>query len=190
MTPMSITSLIHLLNLRNVKVSDIPHMLTLVGIRNSQVRLNTFNDLFVLICPTRSNGYEVRQYLATTFPGTPNLIKPVNPKGTAVLVPGVYKDCYALGLHKGRYEALVQVRPVKVWRDNDKDEVPEKTQYIDEGLFGINIHRASSTSLLIGQDSAGCQVIKRRADYDEFIDYCNKHKADHGNKFTYNLIEV
>ena len=69
---------------------------------------------------------------------------PMNSKGCAILVPGQYRGSHKLRLHQGRYLALGQQRSVKVYRDRDKDghyDFDEST--IDEGLFGINIHRAT-----------------------------------------------
>lgn len=43
------------------------------------------------------------------------------PGGTAILCPGQYVDAYEVGNHNGKYEALLQGRPVKVWRDYDRD---------------------------------------------------------------------
>lgn len=71
----------------------------------------------------------------------------MNPKGTAILAPGQYQSSHKIGLHRGKYKALVQHRPVTVYRDNNKDSKydlePTKK---DTGIFGINIHKA-------GQDS-------------------------------------
>jgi len=51
-------------------------------------------------------------------------------------------------------------KPVKVYRDNDKDEILDMTpDTIQAGLFGINIHRASVDHRpnRVGRWSAGCQ---------------------------------
>lgn len=167
-----------------------PNYLTIVGVRNVQARPNHYDDVILVSYKDSKGGRNLRTYTATTLPGTPALLKPINPKGTAVMVPGVYKDCYSLGLHKGKYLALVQSGKVKVWRDNDKDALPEKTLYVDEGFFGINIHRASLRDKLVGADSAGCQVIKSYSEFEEFIDLCLLHRARWGNKFTYTLVEA
>jgi hypothetical protein len=57
-------------------------------------------------------------------------------------------------------------------------------------MFGINIHRASSTQTLeeIGKNSAGCQVIQSPENYKLFIQLCEQSSEIFGNKFTYTLI--
>lgn len=160
----------------------------IVGYRNPKARPNHYDDYIEISFVTRDGRLHRKQYQATTLPGTPMLLKPINPRGTAILVPGVYKDAYAVGLHKGRYPALVQVRPVAVWRDNDRDRLPEKTAFVDRGLFGINIHRASFGARLVGPDSAGCQVIKDPTAYEEFMELCISARATLNNRFTYTLL--
>ena len=58
------------------------------------------------------------------------------------------------------------------------------------GYFGINIHRSNpyTESYLVNKWSAGCQVFKRIADYDEFINLCQQSAALYGNAFTYTLV--
>lgn len=164
--------------------------LNILGIRYSDSRPNYFDDQ-ILVFWKESYQWRGFEFQATTLPGIPSLLKPPNPHGTAVLVPGQYKRGYALGLHKGKYEALVQVAPVKVYRDPDLDaeyDLDEET--IEEGYFGINIHRASMYAKVVGADSAGCQVIKERVDYDLFISICKSKKIYQNNRFTYTLVQL
>lgn len=109
------------------------------------------------------NKYRVLLFNATTDPGTYYLENPVNVKGAAVLKEGIYKDAFKIGYHKNKknHKAFIQIGPVTVYRDNDKDNVPEKSNLEETGLFGINIHRA----YIDGRDSidkwsAGCQVLQ------------------------------
>ena len=60
---------------------------------------------------------------------------------------------------------------------------------IQEGVFGINIHKAGVDSTLIDSWSEGCQVFKRSADFDSFMEIIRKSRDKHGNSFTYTLIE-
>ena len=94
----------------------------------------------------------------------------------------------------GRYEALGQQKPVKVYRDNNLDDCYDFDESsIQEGLFGINIHRATKyagkKSSQIDRWSAGCQVIAAYDDFMEFMQICNNSKDIWGNSFTYTLIE-
>jgi hypothetical protein len=116
----------------------------------------------------------------------------MNVKGAAVLKSGEYKDAYAIGLHRGQYTALVQVKPVTTIRDNDRNAIINYFAPTTTGLYGINIHRATlnkQNKAVIGQDSAGCQVFRDVADYNEMIDLAKKSREKYGNKFSYILID-
>lgn len=62
--------------------------------------------------------------------------------------------CYSLGLHQGKYKALVQFMPITVIRVFDKDNYLDFTSGKEgTGIFGINIHRAnlSGKSIYVNQ---------------------------------------
>lgn len=161
----------------------------IVGIRNkaSDNVTNLFDDL-ITISYKEGGEWKYFEWPITTDPGTKAMKTVTNPTGVAILVPGQYRSCYYIGLHKGKYEALCQHRPVKVYRDANKDDKFDKINP-EEGLFGINIHRASQTeSLIVENWSEGCQVFKRGADFQEFMNICKKASKIHGNSFTYTLI--
>ena len=102
-----------------------------------------------------------------------------NAKGTAILVPGQYRGCWAIGKHNGKYKALVQIKPVKVYRDGNKDMIYDLLpETINEGLFGINIHRSNEaiTRNTVDMYSAGCQVFNNPNDFKNFIAICEKQK--------------
>jgi hypothetical protein len=60
---------------------------------------------------------------------------------------------------------------------------------IQEGIFGINIHKAGKDSTYVENWSEGCQVFKREADFNEFMTICKKAATVWGASFTYTLIE-
>jgi hypothetical protein len=93
-----------------------------------------------------------------------------------------------LGLHQGKYEALRQKSNVKVYRDPNRDMKYDENK-IQEGVFGINIHKAGVDSTFVENWSEGCQVFKRAKDFEEFMVIMRKAAAVHGNSFTYTLIE-
>ena len=110
------------------------------------------------------------------------------------MVPGQYRGSHKIRLHGGKYTALGQKSPVKVYRDRNADGVYDFDETtIDEGLFGINIHRATSksgkTSTYIDKWSAGCQVIAANDDWHEFLSICQEARDVWGNSFSYTLIE-
>ena len=97
--------------------------LNIIGVRAKGNKCtNTFDDAIVLIYNDELNKTIRYVFPATTDPGITELKNPSNVKGCAILVPGQYRGCYQLGKHKGKYEALVQRKPVKVHRDNNHAE--------------------------------------------------------------------
>ena len=166
--------------------------LNIVGIRSNQKNqiTNQFDDL-ITISYLISGVEQYHEYPITTEPGIHYSQNLLNQSGVAILVPGQYRGCWQIGLHQGKYEALVQRKPIKVYRDKDKDkEYDLLPETIDEGLFGINIHRSNpkGQSVEVGKWSAGCQVFKSSEDFNLFINLCKKAQKVWGNSFTYTLI--
>jgi hypothetical protein len=162
----------------------------IVGIRNSstgQKVTNVFDDL--LTVSYKLNGeWHFHAWAATTDPGKKGVMEYHNAAGVARLVEGQYRGSHAIGLHQGKYEALKQAKNVKVYRDANRDLTYDETK-IQEGIFGINIHKAGADSTYVENWSEGCQVFKKSADFDQFLAICKKSQAIHGNSFTYTLIE-
>jgi restriction endonuclease len=119
------------------------------------------------------------------------MLNPAQRKGTAILVPGQYRGAYEIGLHRGKYQALCQRKPLKVYRDDNKNEIYDYDQSkLDEGLFGINIHKAGAFSKRVDTWSAGCQVFASDTEFKSFMNYCNKQiENGHGKTFTYTLLK-
>lgn len=175
----------------------------LVGVRNTlstkNQYQNRFTDLLIVMSP--ENKKEVSIYKATTTPGIAFLYMPfrnwwmssalkdtINPNGVGILQPGVYD--YTIGSHRGKYQALVQgkakagrIKPV---------EKPENLKFttftpseIQDGNFGMNIHKAGKNTPSIDSWSAGCQVFK---DSDEFEEMMEKVRNSGQTTFKYALI--
>lgn len=168
--------------------------LNIIGIRkdNNKKITNRFDDILVVIYRNKE-GWQKEYFNITTEPGDYYMRKNLgNPKGTAILVPGQYRGCWKLGLHNGKYKALVQQKPVKVYRDGNKDDVYDlNPETINKGLFGINIHRSDRgfTRSTVDMYSAGCQVFNNPKDFDRFIEICQKQSSNFGNSFTYTLLD-
>lgn len=163
----------------------------LIGVRGSTRTAGKWDDKFYLLY--KENGKEKMLSFGnfTTDPGTYYLQHPMNPKGCAILVPGQYKGAYKIGLHNGKYEALVETGgPVSVYRDNNKNTVLDMSnKTIQRGNFGINIHHGGNSST-IGKYSAGCQVFKNPADLQTLLNVCKKSRNLYGNSFTYTLLNA
>jgi hypothetical protein len=162
----------------------------IVGVRNSatgQVVTNAFDD--VITVSFKIDGvWQYKEWANTTDPGKKGVMQFGNKAGVARLVEGQYRGSHTIRLHQGKYEALGQAKNVKVYRDANKDMKYDETK-IDEGVFGINIHKAGADSTYVENWSEGCQVFKKSAEFEEFMTICRKAKAIHGNSFTYTLIE-
>ena len=172
------------------------HNLNIVGVRNSETAgkvTNSFDDCLTLSYRL-NNEWKFHCFHCTTDPGTHWVENIINKKGVAILKPGQYRSSHKIRKHQGRYEALGQQKPVKVYRDanlDDKYDLIEES--VSEGLFGINIHRATKyagkKSTQIDKWSAGCQVIASNDDFAVFMKICRQARDLWGNSFTYTLIE-
>jgi len=162
----------------------------IVGVRNSATGnkvTNVFDDTMTL--SYKEGGvWKFHQWPCTTDPGTKGVKEFHNAAGVARLVEGQYRGSHSVGLHQGKYEALRQAKPVKVYRDANKDMTYDESK-IQEGIFGINIHKAGADSTYVENWSEGCQVFKKSADFEAFMVIIRKAVKIHGNNFTYTLIE-
>ena len=170
------------------KIYDKPYQLNIVGIRVTE-EPNKFNDPIIVFYKDDNGKWIFKQYKGTTDPGTYWLKSPMNNLGTALLKEGQWIDAWKIGMHKGKYSALTQQKPVTVYRDYDRDAVFDFDQKTSTGLYGINIHKAGANSSEVDKWSAGCQVFSKSADFEEFMNMANKHKSLYGNNFTYTLID-
>jgi len=153
-----------------------------IGTRSLANEKNKFDDYFYLI-----KGPIMYVFSGTTNPGTHWLKNLMNPKGCAVVKPGQYVDSWKLGMHQGKYEALVQAKPITVYRDNNKNDLAEENGKEDTGMFGINIHHANASAIssIIDKWSAGCQVLDNPEQFKTLISSC---KTSGRKAFTYTLL--
>ena len=162
----------------------------IVGVRNSSTGENVTNlfDDVLTISYKEGGQWKFHQWPATTDPGKKDVMEYHNAAGVACLVEGQYRGSHGIGLHQGKYEALKQAKNVKVYRDANRDMTYNEDK-IQEGVFGINIHKAGADSTYVENWSEGCQVFKKSADFDAFMAIVRKSRDIHGNSFTYTLIE-
>lgn len=167
--------------------------LNIVGIRASDLQADTFNDLLTVF-HFRPSGWAFYALQATTDPGAYHRLNPENVSGVGAIVPGQYRSVWKRGLHQGKYPALVQVKPMKVYRDNDRDALLEfDPAKVQEGIFGNNLHRAKlepGASLTVGKWSAGCQVLAANEDLDLVLSLMSlQEKVTGADTVSYTLLE-
>ena len=163
--------------------------LNIVGVRNAstgQVVTNVFDDVLTVSYKV-AGVWKFESWPATTDPGKKGVLEYHNAAGVARLVEGQYRGSHTIRLHQGKYEALGQAKNVKVYRDANKD-LTYNEDTIQEGIFGINIHKAGADSTYVENWSEGCQVFKRSADFDKFMAICRLAASIHKNSFSYTLI--
>ena len=168
----------------------------IVGVRNSETKgrvTNAFDDCITISYKVEGE-WQFRCFPCTTDPGTHWVENILNDRGVAILKPGQYRGSHKLRLHQGKYLALGQKKPMKIYRDANLDgkyDLIEES--VREELIGINIHRATSRaggkSTRVDKWSAGCQVIADNDDWHTFLDICQTAREIHGNSFSYTLIE-
>jgi len=178
----------------NYKVFKEPFELNLWGVRAGDQEVRTFNDQLFIFYNNGNGNWFTKQFDITTDPSDLYLLKPINPQGTAIVKSGQYIDLWNFGFHKGRQDhpALIQVNPIKVYRDNNLDDKKDFNESsVEEGLFGINMHRASQWGItkLVGLYGAGCQVHEDCNKYtDVFIPLVKVHVSSVQKLFSYTLI--
>ena len=163
----------------------------IIGIRNlnfGKKVTNVFDD-WITISYKVNGEWQLHVWAATTDPGTKAVKEFKNKNGVARLIPDQYRGCYIIRKHAGKYDAVCQDKPVKVWRDKNKDNTFDEV-IVQEGIFGINIHKSNpkTESQFVENWSEGCQVFKRAKDFKLFMEICEKAKEIHGNRFTYTLL--
>jgi hypothetical protein len=170
-----------------------PYKLNVVGVRNPMNTSPTrFDDKLAYFYYDDNGKLNGKVVPGTTSPSVYYLQKPMVSSGTAILKQGQYKDSYSIGLHRGKYEALVQSKPVTVIRDNDRNKIINFLAPTTTGYYGINIHRATlgkENVVYIEADSAGCQTFQNINEFNDMMKLARKSRDLYGNKFTYTLID-
>jgi hypothetical protein len=164
--------------------------LNIIAVRHEDTSANTFNDTFCVLYK-RNKKWQLAQFKCTTDPGVYYRKNPCNVDGTAIVVPGQYRGLWTFGFHQSKYPALVQNKPVTVFRDGNMDDTINTDVTTQTGYFGINCHRASAKheSKQVDRWSAGCQVLANPDDFKSIMTLCRESSLQWGNTFTYTLLE-
>lgn len=158
--------------------------MNVIGIRKNNPHAGKFDD-WMYWAYIDTLGFErVFSMPLTTDPMKYYLQNPCNVKGCAILKPGQWRGMWTRGLHRGKQTALIQVKPVTVYRDTNRDDILDVTGKEDTGLFGINFHTGDGQTA-----SAGCQVTPIKADHAHCLEL-NKAQFEHIGTYstTYTLL--
>lgn len=166
--------------------------LNIVGVRSADLQANTFND-WVTVSHKRASGiWAFYAFQATTDPGVFWRENPENVSGVAMLAAGQHRALWRIGLHQGKYPALVQNADAVVYRDSNRDKLlqPDAAK-VETGKFGINCHRANpdGASQNVDKWSAGCQVLADSDDFSFLLTLCQRQiVVRKALTFTYTLL--
>ncbi len=175
---------------------DGPYDLNIIGVRNLENNANQYDDKLHVCYLSEDGKWREDIFQVSTDPGRYWLEKE-DYKACAVYAhPQQARGAYQLGKHRGKYEALVQLRPVLYWRDGNKDSKADygatngNDGHVFKDVIGLNIHRSSiHDSDEVNKYSAGCIVFSKMDEYKTFMKLVHKQKETMGfHTFTFTLI--
>ena len=186
-----IDKLIRYMRSKNYEVYDKVGVLNIVGMRTKDDGrvTNKFDDILNVFYKNQNGNWDLFEYTITTTPG----YKPKTtelPNRVTVLKLGQYVDQYKLGFHQNKPEHKCLKYATSIVHRNDKPGQYNYKAGTEQGGFGINIHRSSSTgsSENVFNWSEGCQVFKNINQFKQFIQLCeNQVSIAKKDKFTYTL---
>jgi len=193
---MNLQDIVDEMQILGFDVDTRPNALNVVGIRDASVAVpENYSDNIAYFWYNNDGELEGKIAEGTTTPGVQYLNNPLGDatQGTAILKQGQYKNSHQIGLHRSKYEALVQRGPLKVIRDNDRNSILDYFGKVYDCIgCGINIHHSTASYASqdkIGPDSAGCQVFRWIDDFNDMMAKARISKNLYGNQFTYTLID-
>lgn len=193
MNELSLDNVIEVLKAKRYKVFENEGILNIVGIRSNETDGSDYDDHCYVFYKLPDGKWKLHIYTITTNPGNYYLQNPLpGTKGTAIMVPGQHLNLWAIGLHRQKQKAFVQVNPVPVYRDANRNSVLDfDPKTIEVGLFGINGHHGSAHDVdIVGQFSAGCQVWRFNKPHQVMMEAAELLSRKYQYKyFTYTLLE-
>lgn len=164
------------------------YLLNIFGVRSKDMQSNTFNDC-VGVLYQKDDQWHLFKTECTTDAGLYYRLNPMNINGTGIIAPGQHKHVWKLGKHKQKYEALVQVRPMLVFRDANRNDVLEYIGEPKSELAGINLHRANAKveSKQVDKWSAACVVVANPNSFQHILELVKEHLARHADQAEFNF---
>ena len=147
---MTLEDIISLVKSQGYEIDTRPYKLNVVGVRDTAITEPIlFQDEIAYFYYDEYGNLVGGVGRGTTSPSVYFLENPMNSVSAGILKNGQYKDAYSIGLHRNKYQALVQVKPVTVMRDSDRNSYLDFFAPTQTGLFGINIHHGSNAGASI-----------------------------------------
>jgi hypothetical protein len=160
------------------------------GIQNENAP-NQFNDSRFLV-EVNPTPRLIGAWSASIEPGNHYTKQPMKQEGAAqIQVPGQYK-AWRIGKHKGREIALVQVAPVNIIRDFNRNGKVDKKDKKEYSTIGANQHSGSDQKF-VDNASAGCPVGRTSKGHQEFMSYLQQdvdYQADNNFIFSTAFIQA
>lgn len=161
--------------------------LNIFGIRSTSRRAGFFDDK--IGCLWKENGVmQCFMGAGTVDCGEYYMKNLMHPDGAAFMVEGQYRGLWKLGTFHNT-PALIQVAPVKYYRDKDLDNIIElDPSNISEGKIGLFYHShfqgvENATEIL--NSSAACWAHAKTKDYHYFMGLCYHQVARFGEDTTF-----
>lgn len=162
--------------------SGFPDDYWILGVQSDEDKFDTFDDKFYL--------FKGKEFILVTS-GTTNAGKSAmfgyekyNKLGVAVIKTNEwYGGVWRSGLHKGKMRALRQIKPIKHYRDNNKNTKIEEIGEMYTNIIFCNFHTNDYNPLtklikwVIGGWSACCQVCNIPVDYYRILDLCKNQES-------------
>lgn len=158
------------------------------GVRSSERTANRFDD-WVYIYFKEYGKWVFRTFPATLDPGSPWLKTPMASGGAAIIAPGFYRGLWQYGPPFYGRACLRQRTPIKMFRDDNRDNVLNlDPATLEEGMVGILFHesyQAAEEPEFVEKSSAGCVVPKRRTDHIYTMNTCLRAINIWGNRISF-----
>jgi hypothetical protein len=164
--------------------------LNIIGVRNLENNANQYDDKLHVCYLSEDGKWREDIFQVSTDAGRYWLEKKDYKDCAVYKHPQQARGAYKVGKHRGKYDALVQCRPVFFWRDGNKDEKADYSGQVHKGMIGLNIHRSSiHDSDEVDRYSAGCIVFSKMDEWKSFMELVHKQKTIMGyHTFTFTLI--
>lgn len=136
------------------------------GYRSKDLTPDHFNDIIGVAYKDSFGNNQCLVFPGTTKPGMHYLKDELgSPKGTFIMAPGQYPDCWTPGLHNGKYRAWIQAAAnvFKGWRDLNSDGKLDMNGPLYSDTTGVDGHTTRfdmDVNDVVDNFSAGCQVLR------------------------------